>query len=147
MPSREYFNNRRRDRRQRLYQILGGKCSRCGSKKSLEFDHKNPKDKNFIIADKIDAPFSLLEKEIQKCRLLCSQCHRRKTLENDEFGIPSNHGTLWRYKKYKCRCDKCKQVMREYNQAKRIKMLEEASDKIKAFLSLEEIFKLSIPQS
>jgi hypothetical protein len=50
---------------------------------------------------------------------LCDECHRDKTREKAEHGQPkARHGTIWYYKKYKCRCDKCREAMSEYNKNK-----------------------------
>jgi len=117
--NRDYFNTRRKARRQKYIDLLGGKCVMCGSTKNLHFDHINPKTKNFRISIKIDAPEDLIMQELDKCQLLCAKCHRQKSHENNEFGEKSKHGTLWRYKKYKCRCDKCRAAMSAYNRKKR----------------------------
>jgi hypothetical protein len=37
-------------RRKRLIEMLGGKCARCGSAESLEFDHIDPSTKKFTIS-------------------------------------------------------------------------------------------------
>lgn len=58
---------------------LGGKCNACGHKDicGLEFHHKNPVYKKFAIASK---KFVCLNDEIRcelnKCELLCGNCHR-----------------------------------------------------------------------
>lgn len=115
MADTEYHRNRKRERRQRYVDLLGGECERCGSKTDLHFDHKNPAKKEFHISRMINAPEDVVLKEVKKCRLLCNDCHREKTRENWEFGADeSEHGTLWRYKKYKCRCDKCRDAMSNY---------------------------------
>lgn len=115
MADTEYHRNRKRERRQRYVDLLGGECERCGSKTDLHFDHKNPAKKEFHISRMINAPEDVVLKEVKKCRLLCNDCHREKTRENWEFGSDeSEHGTLWRYKKYKCRCDKCREAMSDY---------------------------------
>jgi len=105
---------RRKSRKLRFIEMLGGKCERCGSIENLEFDHLKPTQKKFIISKFIDrADVNLLD-EVNKCQLLCKQCHHLKTLEKREYGKMSAHGTLWRYKKYKCRCRKCVNAMRDY---------------------------------
>jgi 5-methylcytosine-specific restriction endonuclease McrA len=128
--NREYFNNRRNERRQEFIRLLGGKCAICGSTKNLHFDHINPSTKSFRISIRIDAPKDLLLEELDKCQLLCSKCHKRKTLENDEFGSRSAHGTIWRYKKYKCRCKKCRKAMSDYNRKRRKALLKAIKDDI-----------------
>ena len=59
----------------------GGKCKICGYNKyngALEFHHLNSDEKDFIIGDR-NLPTSewpLIQKELDKCILLCSNCHR-----------------------------------------------------------------------
>lgn len=121
MPDREYFNNRRRERRKKFLQLLGGKCQICNSKEDLHFDHKNPKRKNFNIADKLDGKENDLLKELKNCQILCGKHHRIKTREHEDFSLPaSKHGSLRMYIYYKCRCPKCKAAMSAYYQ-KRLK--------------------------
>ncbi len=127
---REYFNTRREERRQKFKELLGGKCDSCAAEDGLQFDHKNPKKKEFRISLHIDAPDNVLEKEVKKCRLLCDTCHKEKTLNKQEYGKESKHGTIWRYKKHKCRCKKCKDAMSKYNRKRRKKLLREASSSI-----------------
>lgn len=58
---------------------LGGKCSICGYDKSLralEFHHKDPKEKDFGLAAKGHVHgWDTYWKEVQKCILVCSNCH------------------------------------------------------------------------
>jgi 5-methylcytosine-specific restriction endonuclease McrA len=126
MPDREYFNNRRKNRRKKFIDLLGGMCSECGATDDLHFDHKNPKKKEFRISNRIDAPEPVLLKEVMKCVLRCSGCHRKKTVDKGEHGQPkTRHGNIWMYKKYKCRCKKCKEAMRDYNRNLRLNKLKE----------------------
>jgi 5-methylcytosine-specific restriction endonuclease McrA len=61
---------------------LGGKCSICGYHKclnALHFHHKNPSEKNFLISNAIWGKDNLSESEIMneinKCILVCANCH------------------------------------------------------------------------
>lgn len=46
----------------------------------LEFDHRNGFDKIESISNLIrDASWSRIEQEIEKCDVLCANCHRRKS--------------------------------------------------------------------
>lgn len=117
----EARKKRRAARRAKLIDILGGKCVRCGSKENLHFDHKNKKQKTLDIAHSIDTKEDILLKEIKKCQLLCKDCHLAKTKEEWDWGVPKpEHGTIWYYKKYKCRCDKCKKAMSDYYFSKKV---------------------------
>lgn len=58
----------------------GGKCEICGYDKcpdALEFHHLNSNEKDFGIAQKgYTRSFELVKKELDKCILVCSNCHR-----------------------------------------------------------------------
>lgn len=64
-------------KRYKAIQILGGECEHCGEKNmfSLEFHHKNTSEKEYTLNCLIDYRWSLIEKEIKKCSLLCRNCH------------------------------------------------------------------------
>lgn len=62
----------------KLKEKSGGKCQRCGYNKSLvalDFHHIDSSKKDFTISDD---NFRLIDavKEIKKCILICSNCHR-----------------------------------------------------------------------
>jgi hypothetical protein len=69
---------RRRNRKKELIEYLGSKCVMCGYNKSdysLHFHHVDKSQKEFTISEKIDRKFSNLKKEVEKCILLCANCH------------------------------------------------------------------------
>ena len=57
---------------------LGRKCIKCNEENmfKLTFHHIDTNDKEFEISDFAKARWSLLEKELNKCILLCNNCHR-----------------------------------------------------------------------
>lgn len=60
-----------------LVEYKGGKCEICGYNKSvnaLQFHHKNPNDKDFTVSGK-SLSFEKLKKEVDKCVLVCANCH------------------------------------------------------------------------
>lgn len=73
---------RQRAFKQKCIDYKGGKCSMCGYDKyngALEFHHSDPKSKDFPIASSRLSRFSKkIEKELDKCVLLCSNCHREE---------------------------------------------------------------------
>ena len=82
------FNKRSVSRRQSLkkkaVEHLGGKCQRCGYSKyigALEFHHKDPSDKDLTIADS-GKKWDNIKEEVEKCMLLCANCHREIHYEN-----------------------------------------------------------------
>lgn len=60
-----------------LVDYKGGKCVRCGYDKcinALQFHHLNPTEKDFTLS-KSTKPFEELKAEVDKCILLCANCH------------------------------------------------------------------------
>jgi hypothetical protein len=56
----------------------GGKCIKCGYNKcinALEFHHRDPKTKDTSV-NAIRRSFNSMKKELDKCDLLCANCHR-----------------------------------------------------------------------
>lgn len=64
---------------------LGGKCMRCGYFKYpelLEFHHRDPAQKKFDISKKGHCrSWERVKAEIEKCNLLCANCHREEHVE------------------------------------------------------------------
>jgi hypothetical protein len=66
-------------------------CEECGERdpRKLEYDHKNPSDKKRIISrlivDGYSWASSILRAEIRKCRVLCANCHRKHTIEQQGY--------------------------------------------------------------
>ena len=58
----------------------GGKCEKCGYNKciaALDFHHLNPLEKDFSIGNKgYTRSWENIKKEIDKCILVCANCHR-----------------------------------------------------------------------
>lgn len=56
----------------------GNKCQKCGYDKcirALEFHHLDPNEKDFGISKILTRSISSLKSEVDKCVLLCSNCH------------------------------------------------------------------------
>jgi 5-methylcytosine-specific restriction endonuclease McrA len=57
----------------------GSKCQVCGYSKytgALEFHHLDPKEKDFAISSSKVGKWDKIKAELDKCVLLCSNCHR-----------------------------------------------------------------------
>ena len=71
---------RRRKVREMAVQYKGGQCSRCGYKKcveALEFHHLDSSQKDFGISAKgYTRSWARVREEIEKCVLVCANCHR-----------------------------------------------------------------------
>jgi len=76
--AKDAVNKRRRMLKEKAVAYLGGKCEKCGYDKyigALEFHHKY--DKNFgISARGLTRSWKKLKIELDKCSLLCSNCHK-----------------------------------------------------------------------
>lgn len=70
----------RRRLKKKCLDYKGGKCERCGYYKcndALEFHHLDENEKDFgISANGIARNWNLIKNELDKCILLCSNCHR-----------------------------------------------------------------------
>ena len=57
-------------------ELLGGKCEICGNNNIFVMSfHHNEKNKEFNITSLRPKRWSIIEKEIKKCQLLCMNCH------------------------------------------------------------------------
>lgn len=80
-PSRKTYKNVknfRYNRKIKSIEYLGGKCKICGYEKcktALHFHHLDPKEKAFGISSKASWGFEKIKSELDKCILLCSNCH------------------------------------------------------------------------
>jgi len=73
-------DKRRKLIRKMSVQYKGGKCEVCGYNKcnsAMEFHHRNSMHKKFGISAKgYTRSWEKVRKELDKCILLCSNCHR-----------------------------------------------------------------------
>ena len=76
----EYLKKRYHERRNKLIEMLGGKCNNCGSIINLQFDHVDYKEKKYSLAKIISTwKWETILQEAQKCQLLCMECHGIKS--------------------------------------------------------------------
>lgn len=77
---------RSRENKQKAVEYLGNQCKRCEGKFPLEvydFHHRNPIQKDFGIAYIKGRKFENMKEELNKCDLLCANCHRVRHAEID----------------------------------------------------------------
>ena len=70
------FRNRIKER---AVEYKGGKCVVCGYNKcvkALEFHHLDPSKKDFGLGTNTNRSWEKVKNEIEKCVLLCANCHR-----------------------------------------------------------------------
>lgn len=64
--------------KQKAVAYLGGKCSHCGYDRcirALSFHHRDPATKSFGIAEPHTKKWEVIQAELDKCDLLCLNCH------------------------------------------------------------------------
>lgn len=69
---------------------LGGKCTKCGwtsDQAAFQFHHTEPNKKDFIIGNVANKNWEKIKIELNKCILLCANCHsiKHSTKNNEIF--------------------------------------------------------------
>jgi len=91
---KDHFNNRKKETAKKLQNkiieyLSDKKCITCSENDivTFEFDHINPKEKVLEISKMIASGYSWesVLKEIEKCNILCANCHRKKTAHQQGF--------------------------------------------------------------
>lgn len=90
-------------------QLLGGKCEKCGQTNilTLEFHHKNESEKKYAFWDIKNYRWSIIEKEIKKCILLCGNCHNELHLGEYNNSKYKNNKKIFLEYKGILGCEKC----------------------------------------
>ena len=75
--------------KEKCVEYKGGECEICGYNKyigALEFHHKDPSEKDLQISKVRGGTFNeKIKKELDKCQILCSNCHREiHFIENEK---------------------------------------------------------------
>lgn len=81
----EYMQKRYHERRASGIEVLGGKCSSCGTEENLNFDHIDRMTKSFPISKLWSVSWKRYKAELEKCQLLCEPCHKEKTRANRDW--------------------------------------------------------------
>ena len=82
----EYTRRRRDKRKDLLIEKFGNKCHDCKGifhKCAYDFHHLNPLEKKFEIAPSLDRNWNTILEEVEKCIMLCSNCHRVRHYRED----------------------------------------------------------------
>lgn len=76
----ESVTKRRKALKRKAVAYKGGKCSHCGYDKciaALEFHHRDPDQKDFSFGgSRQTAAWAKIQAELDKCDLVCANCHR-----------------------------------------------------------------------
>lgn len=87
-------------------------CLKCESKEDLVLHHRDPSKKEHHCI----WSWSKIRRDIEiaKCDVLCNNCHVE--LHSDLLKKEITHGNYNDYKTRGCRCSKCKEAVRLYQQ-------------------------------
>jgi hypothetical protein len=95
---RNEYQRRRRDKRKNiLIEKFGNKCHDCEKsfhKCAYDFHHLNPLEKKFEIAPSLDRNWESILEEVEKCIMLCSNCHRVRHYNEDRGNTEFNSHLL-----------------------------------------------------
>lgn len=119
----EYMKQRYQRRRLEAIIKLGGKCVECDSDCNLHFHHKDSSEKSFTLAKGSSYSDKRWNAEVEKCKLLCADCHAKHHESKASCGTPQRY---WRG----CRCLECKAANAQHSKEyKRQRALREQSRK------------------
>ena len=116
---------------------LGNKCAKCGTNENLEIDHidhesVNPKLFNPMTLYATRVPIETLEgaefdEELDKCQLLCKECHIQKSVFDRRKESTMKHGNSM-YTNKGCRCDICRKARHDYHIKYTLRQIDEELD-------------------
>lgn len=70
---------KRQENKKKAVEYKGGKCEICGYDKcidALEFHHQDSTKKENILSKMMSCAWERIKKELDKCKLVCANCHR-----------------------------------------------------------------------
>ncbi len=73
-----HANHGRFSRKDKMIEYKGGRCQLCGyarCNRALTFHHLDPQIKSFNFAGNHSRKWEAIQKELDKCILLCQNCH------------------------------------------------------------------------
>jgi 5-methylcytosine-specific restriction endonuclease McrA len=80
--NKQSVQTRRKNIKEKSISYKGGQCKHCGYSKcteALEFHHMNPNEKDFgLSAHGNTHSWEKIKQELDKCILLCANCHREE---------------------------------------------------------------------
>lgn len=87
-----YVDKRRKELKIKAIEYKGGKCEICNYNSciaALDFHHVDPSQKEFRISNGNTYNWEKIKKELDKCELLCANCHRQVHYNFEKNGSPT----------------------------------------------------------
>lgn len=81
----QYRKERVKAHKLKAIEYLGGKCHNCKGQFEpcvYDFHHRNPAEKEFEPSVLLNYTWDRIQEELDKCNLLCSNCHRLEHYTN-----------------------------------------------------------------
>lgn len=134
-------------------QKLGDCCIKCGEKNyfKLTFHHRESDEKEYKMTSAKTYRWSIYEKELDKCDLLCNNCHRELHYKN-KITKDSRRDSKITYLNYsgfsckKCGYDKCPASLTFHHRdpSKKDFMIGSLSKRVKDISELDDIIKVEL---
>ncbi len=77
-------------------------CERCGlsgqdNAWALEFHHRDPQDKVSLVSTMVASGMAKkrIQAEIEKCEIVCSNCHRKEHYEEHRQAVQAGEDSIW----------------------------------------------------
>jgi DNA repair exonuclease SbcCD ATPase subunit len=78
----------RRNNKRKAVEYLGGKCSACSGEfhpAVYDFHHTDPNVKESSVSRLLNSGWEIIKAEIDKCELLCANCHRIQHAKEHDY--------------------------------------------------------------
>lgn len=115
-------NNRRFEFKRRSIAYKGGRCENCGyckSVRALTFHHIDPSTKSFGIANAHCRSWEVVQAELDKCIMLCANCHAE---EHERLDLRTEYSKVWNKQKPSQASDICDGCGGKKTQRKNVKL-------------------------
>ena len=81
--NKEGIDNKRYTRNLEIFKYKGGECAHCKLREPdhleiYDYHHIDPSTKLYSVSNMMNGPMDRLIAEVDKCLLLCSNCHRKE---------------------------------------------------------------------
>lgn len=83
------------EKMKKIEELKSQPCTDCGNTfptVCMDFDHKEGETKSFNLSRARWKRWEEIEEELAKCELVCSNCHRVRTLNRGQFKTNGSHG-------------------------------------------------------